>query len=93
MEADRKSEELIEKYLRPGMVRKLLPVECFRLQGLDEQSIDKLLNSGLSDSQLYKAAGDGATVPVIYEIAKRIIKAHTAGSEHNAIQEEPETVL
>lgn len=74
-------DELLEKYLRPGTVRKLLPKEALKLQGIDDETIDKLLRSGLSDTQLYRAAGDGATVPVIYEIAKRIINADNAEKE------------
>lgn len=53
--------------------RKLTPRECFRLQGVDETVIDKLINSGISDTQLYKAAGDAVTIPVVYEIAKKMI--------------------
>lgn len=52
-------------------VRKLTPRECFRLQGWSDEYFDRaeLVNS---DSQLYKQAGNGVTVPVIYEIAKRM---------------------
>ena len=39
-------------------LRKLTPRECFRLQGVREEQIDKLLNAGISDSQLYKLAGN-----------------------------------
>lgn len=51
-------------------VRKLTPLECFRVQGFPD-SFYKNIN-GLSDSQLYKQAGNAVTVPVIYEIAKRL---------------------
>ena len=52
-------------------IRKLTPRECFRLQGWSDEYFDRaeLVNS---DSQLYKQAGNGVTVPVIYEIAKRM---------------------
>ena len=51
-------------------IRKLTPKECFRLQGWTDEYFERaaLINS---DSQLYKQAGNGVTVPVIYEIAKR----------------------
>ena len=60
-----------EKYQRYIAIRKLTPRECFRLQGWSDEYFDRaeLVNS---DSQLYKQAGNGVTVPVIYEIAKRI---------------------
>lgn len=59
--------------LQYGSVRKLTPREVFRLFGIDEEIIDRLLASGISDTQLYRAAGDSVVVPVIEEIAKNII--------------------
>lgn len=60
-----------EKYQCYIAIRKLTPRECFRLQGWSDEYFDRaeLVNS---DSQLYKQAGNGVTVPVIYEIAKRM---------------------
>ena len=43
-------------------LRKLTPRECFRLQGVREEQIDKMLNAGISDSQLYKLAGNSICV-------------------------------
>ena len=50
-------------------IRKLTPRECFRLQGWTDDYYDKaeFVNS---KAQLYKQAGNGVTVNVIYEIAK-----------------------
>ena len=39
-------------------IRKFTPKECFRLMGVEDTDIDKLLNSDLSDTQLYKMAGN-----------------------------------
>lgn len=52
-------------------IRKLTPKECFRLQGWTDDYFEKaqFVNS---DSQLYKQAGNGVTVNVIYEIARRM---------------------
>lgn len=52
-------------------IRKLTPKECFRLQGWSDEYFERAA-SVCSDSQLYKQAGNGVTVNVIYEIAKRI---------------------
>lgn len=52
-------------------IRKLTPKECFRLQGWPDEYFEKA-KSVNSDSQLYKQAGNGVTVNVIYEIAKRL---------------------
>ena len=45
--------------------RKLTPRECFRLQTVPEKLIDKILASGVSNTQLYKIAGNGWTDEVI----------------------------
>lgn len=76
-----------EKYQCYIAIRKLTPRECFRLQGWSDEYFNraKLVNS---DSQLYKQAGNGVTVPVIYEIAKRMrangnISARIVWSDRN----------
>lgn len=52
-------------------IRKLTPLECWRLQGFSDEQFYKAKSAGISNSQLYKQAGNAVTVPVIYEIAKR----------------------
>ena len=60
-----------DKYECYIAIRKLTPRECFRLQGWDDEYFDRaqMVNS---DSQLYKQAGNGVTVSVIYEIARKM---------------------
>lgn len=41
-------------------IRKLTPRECFRLMGVSETNIDKIQQSGVSQSQQYKMAGNSA---------------------------------
>ena len=53
-------------------IRKLTPRETWRLQGFPDWAFDKAKEAGLSNTQLYKQAGNSVTVPVIYEIAKRM---------------------
>ena len=57
-------------------IRKLTPRECFRLQGWTDDYFDKaeFMNS---DSQLYKQAGNGVTVNVVYDIGKRLKEYET----------------
>ena len=50
--------------------RKLTPRECFRLQGYKDFSL-----KDISDTQLYKMAGNTVTLPLVQKIAK-IIKNH-----------------
>ncbi len=52
-------------------IRKLTPKECWRLQGFPDELFQKAKDSGTSDTQLYKMAGNSVTVNVVYEIAKR----------------------
>ncbi len=58
--------------LQNQRIRRLTPRECMRLQGVPDYITDKLISVGISDTQLYRAAGDACTVNVIYEIAKRL---------------------
>lgn len=60
-----------DKYSCYIAIRKLTPRECFRLQGWTDDYFEKaeFVNS---DSQLYKQAGNGVTVNVVYEIGKVI---------------------
>ncbi len=49
-------------------IRKLTPLECFRLQGFPDDFVKPV-----SNTQLYKQAGNAISVPVIQEIIKKII--------------------
>ena len=46
-------------------IRKLTPRECWRLQAFPDELFDKAQQAGISDSQLYKQAGNSVTVNVI----------------------------
>ena len=61
---------LVEKKKKKG-IRKLTPREYFRLQGFPDEYFERV-RAVNSDTQLYKQAGNSVTVPVIYEIAKRM---------------------
>lgn len=54
-------------------IRKLTPKECFRLQGWDDDYFERAAMV-CSDTQLYKQAGNGVTVPVVEAIGKEIEK-------------------
>lgn len=56
-------------------IRRLTPRECWRLQGFPDEYFDKAQAAGLSDTQLYKQAGNAVTVPVAEWIGRRIIEA------------------
>lgn len=51
-------------------IRKLTPLECWRLQGFKDEQFYKAQNDGVSNSQLYKQAGNSVSVPVVDAIVK-----------------------
>ena len=53
-------------------IRKLTPRETWRLQGVSDEIIDKVIKAGISDTQMYIGSGDACTKNVIYEIAKKL---------------------
>lgn len=55
-------------------IRRLKPLECWRLQGFSDEAFYKAKNAGVSNSQLYKQAGNSVTVPVIRAIAEKIVE-------------------
>lgn len=51
-------------------IRRLTPLECWRLQGFKDEDFFSVKN--VSDTQLYKQAGNSITVNVLMEIFKKI---------------------
>ena len=58
-------------YKTQDKIRKLTPLECWRLQGFTDEEFYKAQKVN-SDSQLYKQAGNSITVNVMVEILKKI---------------------
>ena len=60
-------------------IRRLTPRECWRLQGFPDEYFDKAKAAGISDTQLYKQAGNSVTVNVaraIGESLKEVVDSH-----------------
>ncbi len=55
-----------------GRVRKLTPLETWRLQGFTDEQFYNAAATGLSDGRLYKMAGNAVTVPVISALGQVI---------------------
>lgn len=49
-------------------IRKLTPTECLRLMAVSDDDIAKMKGAGISDSQLYKMAGNSIVVSVLEAI-------------------------
>ncbi|KZU93893.1 DNA cytosine methyltransferase [Lactiplantibacillus plantarum] len=68
-----KDNNFVQTNILAGLrIRKLTPLECWRLQGFPDWAFDRAKQAGLSDSQLYKQAGNSVTVPIIKAIAERM---------------------
>lgn len=61
----------VNEFLR---IRKLTPTECWRLMGWKDEQIDKVKASGISNTQMYKQAGNGIVVTVLEAIFKKLFK-------------------
>lgn len=57
-------------------IRRLTPRECWRLQGFPDEYFDRAKEAGLSDTQLYKQAGNAVTVNVAECIGKKIMQIY-----------------
>ena len=53
-------------------IRKLVPIETWRLQGFTDDQFYKAKESGVSNSQLYKQSGNSVTVNVVDAIVKQL---------------------
>lgn len=56
-------------------IRKLTPNECWKLMGLTEDDCAKAIAIGVSDSQLYKQAGNGIVTNCCELLAEHLYKA------------------
>ena len=60
-------------------IRRLTPRECWRLQGFPDEYFDKAKAAGISDTQLYKQAGNSVSVPVAKAIGERLKEVEEHG--------------
>lgn len=58
--------------IKSSEIRKLTPKECFRLMGFDDRDINILIDNNISNSQLYKMAGNSICVPVLENIFSKL---------------------
>lgn len=71
------SDEEDNQYI--GYIRKLTPRECWRLQGFTDEQFNKVKAIGMSDSQLYKMAGNAVTVPAVFAISRELKRIFYGG--------------
>lgn len=59
-----------DHYIKQKKIRRLTPLECWRLQGFRDDDFFSVKD--VSDTQLYKQAGNSITVNVLMELFKKI---------------------
>ena len=74
---------MAKKKIKKVRVRKLTERECFRLMGLKDTEIDKLVNSGISRGQLYKIAGNSIVVDVLENIFRTMFIEKNSEKGHS----------
>lgn len=68
-------------------IRRLTPRECWRLQGFPDEYFDKARAAGISDTQLYKQAGNSVSVPVAKAIGERLKEVEEHGERTRKIDQ------
>lgn len=69
------SNNSLQKVKVPSLrIRRLTPLECFRLMGFDDEDFYKAQSTGNSNTQLYKQAGNSIVVNVLEKIFNNLLK-------------------
>lgn len=67
------------KIIEPSYrIRKLTPLECLRLMDFDDEDYYKIKAVGMSDSQIYKQAGNSIIVACLEKIFKNLLVENNA---------------
>lgn len=61
--------------LRTRRIRKLTPREAYMLQGFPEAFVETAAKNGISNTQIYKQAGNAVSVNVVYAIIRYLLTA------------------
>lgn len=57
-------------------IRRFTPKECFRLMGFNDADVDILSKNGISNTQLYKMAGNSIVVDVLEELFVELLNQY-----------------
>ena len=86
-----------ENEIMSHRIRKLTPTECFRLQGLTKEDAEKCTAVGVSNSQLYRQAGNGIASECVKLLIEHLFKAqfdsdYVCGDEVATAEQQEERV-
>ena len=57
-------------------IRKLTPLEAFRLQGFKDNFVENAIKTGVSNTQLYRQAGNSISVPVAQSVLEQVLNSN-----------------
>ena len=76
-----------EEFIKKLHIRKLTPEECFELMGMTKEDCVKARELGVSNSQLYKIAGNGLITNCVQLLMEHLYKT-TENPEYECWDEE-----
>ena len=65
---DKNKEEVILNKTMPDRLRRITPLEAFRLQGFEDSFVANAKRAGVSDTQLFRQAGNAVTVSTVKSV-------------------------
>ena len=69
---DKKEEKVIPARLPKDRIRRITPREALRIQSFPEDYIDKLLDTGISDTRIYMLAGNAVPPKLVEAVMKAL---------------------
>lgn len=72
---------VVERNGEDVKARRLTPRECYRLMGVDDMDIDKIMETGMGDSRHWKLAGNSIVVDCIGHIFRSLFMGDLKRSE------------
>lgn len=63
---------LVDNEGRRYRIRKLTPTECFRLQDVSDEDIEKMKQVGIAKTNLYKLAGNSIVVSCMFHLFRKL---------------------
>jgi DNA (cytosine-5)-methyltransferase 1 len=61
----------MEKYIR---IRRLTPLECWKLMGISKEDYLKAESTGISESKLYERSGRGIVIPMLEDLFRTMFE-------------------
>ena len=65
-----------DEYIKGGSknrIRRITPYEALLIQGFKKNTSKRIVNTGLSDTQLYKLAGNAVSPAVVKEVMRHLL--------------------